>query len=93
MHIVEVGNHNLMLTAKEKTLRCFYLACEEEGKEPTVGDACRICKTTPFTLIGKTKPSLDAKLEALEKEIHEEAKRVLETDDEETIREWLEREE
>lgn len=88
MHKVEFGDHNLQLTAKEKTLLRFYLACEEKGKQPTIGDTCRICKTTPFTLLGKTKPSLDAKLEALAKELHDEAKEVLGLDDK-AVDEWL----
>lgn len=50
------------LTKKEKDLLA-YLLDHENSKN--IGDICRALRTTPRTLIGKTKPSLDRKLDQI----------------------------
>ncbi len=50
------------LTKKEKDLLAYLL---DEKKSKNIGDICRALRTTPRTLLGKTKPSLDSKLDRI----------------------------
>ncbi len=54
-------NKAKLLTSKEKRYLEYIKKCEAEGFRPTIGDVCRECQTTPFTLLGKTIPGLRAK--------------------------------
>lgn len=54
-----------LLSAKE--LRLFdYLA---GGGDPNIGEICKACHTTPWTLLKKTHPGLQAKLAGVIAEI------------------------
>jgi len=59
----KVKDVEVMLTAKEKRYVDYHVKCREEGFSPTIGDVCKACHTTPWTLLGKTEPSLMKKLE------------------------------
>jgi hypothetical protein len=52
------------LNAKEKRLFDYYLKCIKDKIAPTVGDVCKACHTTPYTLLAKTEPSLTSKLKS-----------------------------
>lgn len=52
------------LNTKEKRLFDYYLKCIKGKFTPTIGDVCRDCHTTPYTLLVKTKPSLMGKLKS-----------------------------
>jgi hypothetical protein len=52
------------LNAKEKRLFDYYLKCIKGKITPTIGDVCRDCHTTPYTLLAKTEPSLVSKLKS-----------------------------
>lgn len=48
------------LTKKEKDLLAYLL---DDEKSKNIGDICKALRTTPRTLLAKTKPSLDRKLD------------------------------
>lgn len=50
------------LNKKEQRLFAYLL---NDNNSKNVGDICKALKTTPMTLIGKTKPSLDMKLDQI----------------------------
>ena len=50
------------LTKKEKDLLAYLL---DDEKSKNIGDICRALRTTPRTLLGKTKPSLNRKLDQI----------------------------
>lgn len=50
------------LTKKEKDLLAYLL---DDEKSKNIGDICRALRTTPRTLLGKTKPSLNKKLDQI----------------------------
>jgi DNA-binding MurR/RpiR family transcriptional regulator len=52
----------MKLSKKEQRLADYYIECSEKGTNPTIGEICKAVKTTPFTLLGKTQPSLRNKL-------------------------------
>ena len=54
----------MKLNAKEKRLFDYYLKCIENKITPTIGDICRDCRATPYTLLVKTEPSLTSKLKS-----------------------------
>jgi hypothetical protein len=56
------------LTKKEQRLFDYYAECEARGFQPTIGDICNACHTTPWTLCKKTHPGLMAKLERLDEQ-------------------------
>lgn len=59
------SNHKAYCSLSTSYLQKRYLdyieKCELEGFQPTIGDICRECRTTPFTLLGKTIPSIQEK--------------------------------
>ncbi|MED1948975.1 hypothetical protein [Brevibacillus centrosporus] len=50
------------LTKKEKDLLAYLL---DDEKSKNIGDICKALRTTPRTLLGKTKPSLNRKLDQI----------------------------
>lgn len=50
------------LNKKEQRLFAYLL---DDNNSKNVGNICKALKTTPMTLIGKTKPSLDKKLDQI----------------------------
>lgn len=57
-----MSDNKLSLTAKEKRYLDYIEKCKTEGFQPTIGDVCRECHTTPWTLFSKTYPGLRMKL-------------------------------
>ena len=55
----------LSLTVKEKRYLDYIERCFNEDRNPTIGDICRDCHTTPLILLGKTAPSIKRKAEAI----------------------------
>jgi len=52
-------------TAKEQRLLAYRYICFMEGTLPTIGDICKACATTPFTLLSKTTRDLNAKVKEM----------------------------
>jgi len=50
------------LTKAEQRYFDFIQACLKEGRNPTIGEVCKACKTTPWTLLKKIRPGLMAKM-------------------------------
>ncbi|MNW38173.1 hypothetical protein D3C74_152320 [compost metagenome] len=54
------------LNRKEQRLLAYDL---DDSKSRNIGDMCTELKTTPFTLLGKTRPSLNQKMSRALKDI------------------------
>ena len=65
MHKAIINDVEVILTAKEKRFLDYHTKCQEEGVEPTIGDVCKNCHTTPWTLLKNTVPGLKTKLIAV----------------------------
>lgn len=52
------------LSAKEQRLHDYMVSCLSLGIDtPNIGEVCRECHTTPWTLLHKTLPSLERKVQ------------------------------
>ena len=57
-----VWGETMKLNKKEQRLFDYLQKCFANDTNPKIGDTCKECKTTVFTLLSKTYPSLMKKI-------------------------------